>query len=107
MLNGPDEVLIRQKDFILQELNKCLTHNDDHCCMMIEDYDNILHVVNKLLLVQELWCDNNYKYKGREIVDRILAAARDSAFYLHKRATKKKAIAEKVIVECNLLRIRF
>lgn len=103
MLNGPDEIVVRQKDMILQDVNECLTHDDDRNCMLISDYVRIFEVIGKLRLVCELWCNNNYKYKGQEIVQRLLNASRDTGFYLKSTQKKKLEIARKVIIECNHL----
>lgn len=105
-----DNVLLHQKDEILNRLNDALQQDPNWSCMQsqIIDVASVKAICDDLELLAELWITSSYGYKGLEICNRIDNAARHTLSQnCHHRASRKKEALAQIIGTVGNMIVRF
>lgn len=93
-----DNILMAQKDAILEQLNEAIFSED--CRDVVRSIQPIQEILSRLSFVLRLWNEANYGYKGLEICGRIERALRNTVIELHHAASSQRRDLNNAIARC-------
>lgn len=89
-------------------ISNCLQHQKDNIReRLYGDNPNLESAITCLAFVEELWCQTDYAYKGRELCDQILREIWTQRDQLHPNAKVQNAHLLALAESVNAMRARF